>query len=445
MNPFPLRWISCLSLLYGLASAIAAPVASAEVPLTRADAESLYNRVEVRSADGTSRQVRMTERFSSGETFHTQQAARLDLRFNDGSLARIGEHTTFHFLAGSRTLSLPQGTGLFLIPFAQGQSIIETPGVLTEAEGAALIVRYIPTADNAVVSGPSASEEPDGAIFSGRTVVMALTQNAEGSVEVGLINRRKIALSPGQMAVVDQNRLYLFEFDLALFCQTSSLISDTRQAATNELTPLQPVGEACQVSLQKLATQENNFAGEYFLNPDSLDPAAISDNAANWLVPTAAASNSTLGSNPRTPPTLPAEFLPSNDSSETTSGEPTLDTENLESDPTLTPADAGATDPGSLPPGLITPSVPLESPVDLPEMPETPQEPTELPVVEPPPQGSPPVSPEPPVSPDPPVVEPPPQVIPPESGVPPAVEPPPQAPPPVSPEPAPPVSPEPAP
>lgn len=409
MNQSSPQWISCISLLYGLLSAIAASPANAEVPLTRADVESLQNYVEVLPTAGGSRPARLTERFSSGEMIRTADAARIDLRFNDGSLTRVGEHTVFQFFEDTRKLSLSEGTALFLIPSGRGTSTIAVPGVNVETQGASLIVRHVPVNDDGS-SLDSFSNDESTSEIPGRTVVMALMETPDGALEVSLANGSRAALEPGQMAVINQAQLYLFEFDLALFCETSSLMRDLYAGSSPLNRRRQSTELTCQEALQQLATQDN-FVGEYFLNPGFLNPETVSATENNWLVPVATLEE---------PPSTPSADDPALDP-----GPPALEGQSPEDLPeltppeedlaspeeTLAPGDTGTPSPDSLPPGLINPPTP-ENPVPDPQPPVQPQPPVELqPTVEPQPPVQPqspvepqlPVEPQPPAEPQPPV------------------------------------------
>ncbi|NER84040.1 MAG: FecR domain-containing protein, partial [Leptolyngbya sp. SIO1D8] len=120
MNQSRLRWGGFASFLYVLVSAFMPHAASAEVPLTRASVEAIQNYVELLPQSGRTRQARLADWLGLGDAIRTANAAQVDLRFNDGSLARIGEQATFQFIANTRTFRLSNGTALFLIPPGQG-------------------------------------------------------------------------------------------------------------------------------------------------------------------------------------------------------------------------------------------------------------------------------------------------------------------------------------
>ena len=96
-----------------LGSLLVARDGSAQVPLIRADVETLYNRVEYLPEAGTARPATLSDWLDLGDAIRTAAASRADLRFNDGSLARVGERATFWFVPNTRTFRLSNGTALF--------------------------------------------------------------------------------------------------------------------------------------------------------------------------------------------------------------------------------------------------------------------------------------------------------------------------------------------
>jgi len=334
------RWIGFAGICCGVLSAIAPRAAWADVALRRADVEALQNRVEFLPQNGVARPAQLSDWLDLGDAIRTAQAARVDLRFNDGSLARIGERATFRFVPNTRTFQLSNGTALFLIPPGQGPSTIETPGTVTGIQGTALVVRHIPFATGTTPAAPGGIDAP------GRTVVMVLTDNPDGPVNVSLPDGRSADLNAGQLAIVDRGNLYVFDFDLALFYETSPLVDDLRLDDPDYSGSGQPTDPVRQETLQGLSNQ-GEFAGEYFLNPTVLSPQAAVTPGTNWLVPLSTADEI---SPPReTAPTAPPSTSTPND---TTSSEPATPPEPMQTEPLQT---HGGSQPGAdlVPPGSI--------------------------------------------------------------------------------------------
>ncbi|NEQ45121.1 MAG: FecR domain-containing protein [Leptolyngbya sp. SIOISBB] len=228
------------------------------------------------------RPVRPQDRLGLGDAIRTNLGAQADLQLNDGSFARIGELTTFWFVPNTRDLRLAQGTVILTLAPNSGNSSIETPNAITQAQNTAVIVRHVRpggSALSAVVPGSDDTfQETDG-----RTAVMVLTDSEDADVQVSVRNGPGVSLSGGQMAIVDNDNLYLFEFDLALFHQSSPLAQglfldsehsegrDVIDPATSDERPSQP-----------------EFAGDYWLDPQFLSPGGDATVDGGWLFPVSA-------------------------------------------------------------------------------------------------------------------------------------------------------------
>ncbi|MEL6383516.1 MAG: FecR family protein [Cyanobacteria bacterium J06626_18] len=284
MSKYHFRWVGFASFLYTAASTIAPLSVSAEVPLTRASVESLQNRVELLLQTGATYPVRPTDWLSSGDTIQTADDARADLRFNDGSFARIGEEAAFYFTQDTRTFHLANGTVLFLIPPEKGASIVETPNAVTQFRETALVVRYISPENSESATHRLQAVQGDNN-EAGRTVVMVLTDHPEEPVEVSLPDGRMTNLAAGQMAIVDGSEIFVFEFDLALFYETSTLVEGLHLDDPDYAGSGEPTDVVREETLEGLANQRS-FEGEYVLDPDFLNSEATSvESQGTWLVP----------------------------------------------------------------------------------------------------------------------------------------------------------------
>ncbi|HEY9612592.1 FecR domain-containing protein [Allocoleopsis sp.] len=178
--------------------------ASAQTALTRAVIESLRNQVRLIPKNQSARPARPSDAMSPGDALATAKAATAQLRFNDGSLARLGEQAVFSFSPGTRTFGLSNGTALVLIPPGRGTTRVRTPNAAAGIRGSALFVRYIPETDT--------------------TIVGALTNSGIEVFNEAASQRQE--LKAGNMAVIVKNRIEkVYEFDLKTFYQTSELAS----------------------------------------------------------------------------------------------------------------------------------------------------------------------------------------------------------------------------
>ena len=190
--------------------------AHAEVPLNRAVIASLRNAVELILKNQPPRSAKVRDALAPGDAIATARAALAELRFNDGSLARVGGQTLFRFLPHTRTFQLSNGTLLLLVPPGRGQTRIQTPNA-AGIRGSALFVRYLPATDT--------------------TLIGALTESG-----IEITNRDRSQAQPlgaGQIAVVVNNRIeQVYRFDLSTFYDTSELVKglELQHSTTSEQT-----------------------------------------------------------------------------------------------------------------------------------------------------------------------------------------------------------------
>ncbi|NJR69849.1 MAG: FecR domain-containing protein [Synechococcales cyanobacterium CRU_2_2] len=204
-----------------LASLFASPAsAQDQTLLTRAVITALRKQVHLKSQAQLLRPAQLRDALQPGDTVATSGASLAELRFNDGTLARMGERAVFRFLPQTRTVRLSQGTLLLLIPPGRGRTQVVTPNVLTGIRGSALFVRYNPETNTTLVGALTTSG-----------IEVTTTEGAPLQV-----------LEAGQMAVVVDDQIErLYEFDLAMFYETSRLVEglnlDRPMPRIDELAP----------------------------------------------------------------------------------------------------------------------------------------------------------------------------------------------------------------
>jgi hypothetical protein len=173
------------------------------VPLRRAVIESLRNTVELNLQNQAPRSANVRDTLAPGDALSTNRAALAQLRFNDGSLVRVGGQTLVRFVSETRTVQLSNGTLLLLVPPERGQTRIQTPNAVANVRGSALFIRYVPATE--------------------MTLIGALT---ESGIEVTNRDRSQTQLlQAGQIAVIAKNRIeQVYRFDLTTFYATSELV-----------------------------------------------------------------------------------------------------------------------------------------------------------------------------------------------------------------------------
>ena len=190
-----------LSLLSASTTLLSTPV-RAEVPLKFADIQAMLRQVRLLPKNKLARPAQIGERMFTGDALSTARSSKADLRFNDGSFARVGELALFRFTPNTRQFNLSNGTALLLIPPGRGTTTVKTPNVSAGIRGSALFVRV--------------DEQ------TGTTIVGALTNS--GITVTDNVTNRLVELQAGQMAVADPRGLRLFDFDLTTFYQTSNIV-----------------------------------------------------------------------------------------------------------------------------------------------------------------------------------------------------------------------------
>jgi hypothetical protein len=193
--------IVTLSILSFSTALLPTPV-RAEIPLTFADIQALLRQVRLQPKNQSPRPAQVRERMTPGDALSTARSSRADLRFNDGSLARVGELALFRFFPNTRRFNLSNGTALLIIPPGRGTTNVTTPNVSAGIRGSALFVRVDKQTNT--------------------TIVGALTNSGITVTDNG--TNRIVELKAGQLAVVDPRGLRLFDFDLTTFYQTSDLV-----------------------------------------------------------------------------------------------------------------------------------------------------------------------------------------------------------------------------
>ena len=237
------------SLLFTLNGAIAAPM-----PLTQATLRKVVKDVKIFLGQQPSRTAQINDRLGSGDALKTARASRAELKFNDGTLAKVGEYATFRFTPNTRRFDLQNGTYLFLVPPGRGNTEFYTPNARAGVRGSALFLRYDAETDT--------------------TTMGALTNNTLGPMDI-TVGDQKQDLYAGQMAVVIKNKIDRIEtFDLRTFYNTSALFKDVDLSDPEVRAVRLEISEA----LQLQGVLQNGSASSQTptnLNPSTAAPSMI--------------------------------------------------------------------------------------------------------------------------------------------------------------------------
>jgi acrosin len=255
---FPLLAIS----IWGVVVLPLSELASATIPLTRAEIQDLRNLVQLIPRNSPKkRPARKSDAMIPGDGLSTGRASLADLRFNDGSLARVGEQAVFQFLPRTRNFSLKNGTVLLLIPPGRGQTRIQTPNAAAAIRGSALFVRYDETTET--------------------TIVGALT---DSGIEVSNKQASQSqVLEAGQLMVIVKGKFQgLYDFDLRNFYETSDLVRGLDLTRQNLAPTPDPAIASVQAETAAAVATQTPIKGEGVLeNPSFLQLTATSSNSQN--------------------------------------------------------------------------------------------------------------------------------------------------------------------
>jgi acrosin len=452
--------VSCLVVVAGT------PPAWASVPLTRADIEAILNRVELIPSGRSARVARPRDVMTVGDTLRTAAQSQAQLRFNDGSLARVGQRATFRFVPNTRNFRLSDGTMLLLIPPGRGRSTIQTPSAITGIQGSAIVVRHVKSRNLTVVmaltnnpAGPmtvtstgcgnpeALSTDPEelDTELSKQTKSASEESDFQSSDDSTAECLTEYSLQAGQMALIQENRVQILEFDLPTFYETSPLIEGLELDNPDAESSLGPALDQVRAETLEALSRESVFSDATVLNPAvvGLDEEGSALASQPWLL-------SPIAVGPGSPERIrifpPAGTLVNAPTNRPPTSAP--ESEPIDRTPTPEPEPIDRT-PAPEPEPIDRTPAPEPEPIDRTPAPEPepnpPLEPIETPAPEPTPEPGPPVetpAPEPTPEPGPPVETPAPEPTP-EPGPPvetPAPEPTPEPGPPVEPIETPPIN-----
>jgi len=121
-----------------VAAVLLQPGAQAAVPFDSARLSLVENKVfagDLTKGRGSQHQVTTGSEISAKQFIATEAESRAELKFADNSIVRVGQNSIFSFEAGSRSLSLKEGTMLFFVPHDSGGGNIKTPSFTAAITG----------------------------------------------------------------------------------------------------------------------------------------------------------------------------------------------------------------------------------------------------------------------------------------------------------------------
>ncbi|BAZ07622.1 FecR domain-containing protein [Calothrix sp. NIES-3974] len=347
--------------------------AIASTPLTRAIVQDIYNLVQLMPQNRPKRQARRADAMIPGDGLSTGRSSLAQLRFNDGSLARVGEQAVFRFLPQTRNFRLSNGTVLLLIPPGRGTTRVRTPSAAAAVRGSALFLRYDEKTDT--------------------TIVGALTNSGIEVFDKDEANSH--VLKAGQMMLVVKGKLKgLYDFDLRQFYETSDLVRGLELNNTNPTIATDAALDSVRVETTEALNQQKPVTGEGVITNPTFAQLSTDTSTAS-TTPSNNNQDSTITSKPDSSDSIdPANRRQSRRVRETPVNNPPVNQTPINQPPT-------PSEPPVNQPPTSQPESPTQPPVNPPTQPESPTQP---PISQPPssqPPINPPTKPESPVNPPP--------------------------------------------
>jgi hypothetical protein len=193
--------------IFGSASALSAG------PLTEAHVTKIIRDVHVTDPAKGTHAAAINERITEEIGLKTGVKSRSELLFQDNTLTRIGPETSFSFKAGTRDLTLRQGTLLLQVPKGLGGAKIQTAAVTAAITGTTIMVQYTP----------------------GKQIKVLVL---EGSLRLSLNNApgHSVLLRPGRMVTMRPDAKRIpdpVSVDLRRIMQTSSLVKMAKKGESD--------------------------------------------------------------------------------------------------------------------------------------------------------------------------------------------------------------------
>ncbi len=191
-------------------------------PLTQARVTKIINHVEVVEPEKGAHPAALSEVIKDQIGLRTGSKSRSELMFEDQTLTRIGPETYFSFKAGTRDMTLGQGTMLLQVPKGIGGAKIRTAAVTAAITGTTIMMEYLPGKDLKVL------------VLEGN---LRLSRNG--------VFGDSLLLTPGKMVIMPPNAKRIpdpVSVDLAHVVKTSALVNMPGKKGAKGAKPLPSIG-----------------------------------------------------------------------------------------------------------------------------------------------------------------------------------------------------------
>ena len=133
------------ALSIGLCLAAITPVNILAEPKAEARATKTIHDVQLIGANGTARRALLNDGVAEGMKLRTGTESRVELRFTDGKVARLGANATFSFANEGRTFNLEEGAVLLQTPKGASGTKISSGGIAAAVSATTVVFEFHPT------------------------------------------------------------------------------------------------------------------------------------------------------------------------------------------------------------------------------------------------------------------------------------------------------------
>jgi hypothetical protein len=158
-----------------------AALESAKISFIQHDVSVADLQLAEQLADGTvqRRDALLNETVNTTQAVITGRKSRGELEFNDGTITRLGQLTSFTFKQGTRDFRLDQGSALFSVPKGQGGTRIQAGAVTAAITGTTLLLQVY--SDHVLIYVYEGSVEVSGILIGNGQV---LKVSADGATDL---------------------------------------------------------------------------------------------------------------------------------------------------------------------------------------------------------------------------------------------------------------------
>ena len=207
--------------------------AFADSVIKQAEIYKIRNQVDISYEESDWTKASIGDTIVPQDLVRTGANSRADILFNEGTLVRTGEGTTFRFPPGKRSFELTSGSALIMIRPEQGQSTITTPEAKIVSQGTALFVQHDPETNASLVG-----------VLTNSPAGLVKISNADGEVTLELQAGQFVSIVQGIVGLVEHFVLPMFYETVELSAGLGLESAETEAMIAGESAEVQATIEA---------------------------------------------------------------------------------------------------------------------------------------------------------------------------------------------------------